>query len=1120
MANCEKLELTFEDNDITTDKGLGSPLYVLKATLNEGLDLFASGTIQLLAPKFLSPNALRKLLHGKNARLKLTQCPESAVVTGAGADALADALADTVSEALGTERSYRFFSGQIRAVRFLGQTATLQEQGQKKTLYHYELLLTSPLQAMSDHHHLRSFTTHSLLDVLSSFFDQYLPDRYTILKPEQMPDPLKQKQQIWVQNGESDALFVQRLLLLHGLNFSFEYGKHSFLPQLYLSYGATFDQDKKLFSSTTDQLVATQNTKGSLTPQADCFTISDFASGYNEDPVTHSYSSAQELLKAFPTLHPLLSKIGVDDVQFKLTKPYKEHVATCLKNFLELQQQAIYASANDLALQVGNRLTLTGLGDDLELTITQAQTQAIAPLPDNLSLPQALISDLNQPLASLDTAAANAAAGISLGNSLDLSTSTPRQRKIEVQMQLKVWEQNTYALDLSNSEFSSLLQGSSNAPCKIFTATVCNANGQITVAGTADVATAADAITSNLDRSASPSLFYALIKDSSEPIVFNCQQANLSAYGGISQHPHLGDRVLLLQNAQGFFFLGFDQNSTDSGSMWHNDFWFDQRRATQECASLSLEHSSTAPELTAPAVSNQDSTQDTKDDTTTDDDDEEEGKDTTNRSRLSFDYFNSAADCVAYLCYYENLDPIWKALSAKYNLQDIWLTYQSTYQAALKAKAKDIKSTRLTLLRNLNTGQASQDSQQKKLAQQITAFYQQIEALLTTTCQQLGLSINQKDNEFLAALQQIRANLLAEQGDILISAANGTVRENGQSIALAATNDLNLHAPNITISADSAIQICVGGNAIGITQNGITLDSQKWTNSAGALDALLYIDSINGVTISGLGVAISSYFGAILSDAFGATVQLSNGALSLQGITVSQSTTNRKDTISKLTAFTVNVITELANLISFLKDDQTNLNSSRAASFILPEINNAFNFMKEQYHIYKERSETTPSARRSLVLLIIESIVSAIEMLTNVIQGVMFACFVTVLDKPITPHFTVRDALRAIILLMKSTTLVTSMISVFALQKVSKASSFALEGANIKEEAETHSGLLGSNESATSPLASLDVDPEQDAEDEGPEQDAEDEGPEQYAEDEDSDDLYAEDEDSELIIDG
>lgn len=1062
MANCEKLELTFEDNDITSDQGLGSPLYVLKATLNEGLDLFASSTIQLLAPKFLSPSALRKLLHGKNARLKLSQCPESAAVTGAGADLLADA----VSVGLGAERSYRFFSGQIRAVKFLGQTATLQEQGQKKTLYHYELLLTSPLQAMSDHHQLRSFTNHSVLDVLSSFFDQYLPDRYTILEPEKMPDPLKQKQQIWVQNGESDALFVQRLLLLHGLNLSFVYDGQSFLPQLYLSYGATFDQDKKLFSSTTEQIIATQKNKGSLTPQTDCFTISDFASGYNEDPVTRSYSSAQELLKAFPTLHPLMSRVVVDDVQFKLTKPYTEHVETCLEHFLELQQQAIYASANDLALQAGNRLTLTGLGDDdLELTITQTQTQAIAPLPDNLSLPQALISDLNQPLASLATGTASQSSS---------THASPRQRKIEVQMQLKVWEHDTYALDLAKSDYSNLLQGSSNAPCQIFTATVCDANGQIACVGTVDVATAADATSSNLDRSARPPLFYALIKDNSEPIVFNYQQAHLSTYGGISQYPHMGDRVLLLQNAQGFFFLGFDQNSTASYSMWHNDFWFDQQRAKQELSSLSLEHSSTAPEFTAPVVVNKDSTesqgQDTQDDTTT------ESKDTTNRSRLSFDYFDSAADGVAYLCYYDSLDPVWKALSAKYNLQDIWLTYQSTYQAALKAKAKDIQSTRLTLLRNLNTSSESQDSQQQELETKITAFYQQIEDLLSTTCQLLGLSIEKTDNELLSALRQIRASLLAEQGDILLSAANGTVKVNGQSLALTATNDLNLHAPNITISADTAVQICVGGNAICLTQNGITLDSQKWTNSAGALDALLYIDSINGVTISGLKVAISSYFSASVSDAFGAAVNLSNGSLSLNGITVSQSTTDLVNTIINVSNFATNVITELANLISFLTDDQENLNASRASSFIVPEIFNAANFIKAQCDIYKERSKTSASARRSMVLLVIETVVGALEVLTSAVQGVMFACFATVLDKPIPciPHFTVRDALRAIILLMKTTTLVTSMISAFALQKVSKTASFALEGANIKEEAETHSGLFVSTASSTSPLASVD----------------------------------------------
>ena len=203
MANCTNLELTFEQGNIL--KGLGGAIYVLKASLHEGLNVASSATIQILAPNYLSATQLRQLLQDQNARLKLEQQPEIN---------------------LGTSKpqvSHRYWCGQVRAAQFLGNTAIKEKadrETQDTTLYHYELRLSVPLAQMNDHHELRAFTNHSVLEVCADLLKPYLPQKEYTLNPDNEPSVLQQKQYIWVQNGESDAQLFQRLLFLHGLNFN------------------------------------------------------------------------------------------------------------------------------------------------------------------------------------------------------------------------------------------------------------------------------------------------------------------------------------------------------------------------------------------------------------------------------------------------------------------------------------------------------------------------------------------------------------------------------------------------------------------------------------------------------------------------------------------------------------------------------------------------------------------------------------------------------------------------------------------------------------------------------------------------------------------------------------
>ena len=995
MANCQQIELSFADSSICSAQGLGAGLFVLKATLHEGLDLSSSAMIEVLAPNFLNPSALRSLVHGQSARLKLTQ--ERAALAGQ----------------LGS-LSYRFLCGQIRAAKFLGQTATLQYQGQKSNLYHYELLLASPLHAMADQHHLRSFTNHSVLDVLTAVLSDYLPQKCMVLDEEKMPATLKSTQQIWVQNGESDAHLVQRLLLTHGLNYCLSHDSSSYVPTLYLSWGYPFSDDRKLLSAPSGEVLTTATLPASLTAQTDCLLLSNLVSGYQEDSLTQSYSSASELLASYPSLMPLISKVNRADVGFKLTEPYYDHVVASLDHFLALHQQAIAAEGSDLALQVGNKLSLQGLGEAFDCTVVKTTTQAIAPLPDNISLPQ------------------------SLASALEVGPA-PHQRQIKVQIELKQWSDPAFAGNMAWGEEQL------NTSYQIVSATVCAQNGLLSPDSNAVI----------LDSSGRPSLFYAMTKDASAPIVFSYQQAQLNTAGGLSQYPRPGDRVQLLQNSQGFFFLGFDQSSTVSRSLWHNDVLIDEQRKEQELSSLSLEHVKSSEPLAL---------------LTSDE-----------RARLSFDCFKSADDCVAYLCYYENLDPVFKALAAYYNRPDVWRLYQTNYQAQLKEQVQALKNARKIQVQNSSSaeGAAEQSSDPSAaFATQVTSFYAKIQALLQQTATILGLT-DTSDNELKQSLQHIRASLITEQGNLLLSAAQGRAQLQGKSLELTATDDLTVHANKITISADSSINLCVGSNAIGLSQNGITIESQKWTNCAGALDAFIYLDAINGVSVGGLNIALSSYLGAVVSDGFGAAVKLNNGSLSLSGINVAQSTTDLMGTIDSITSFTINVCNELSNLVTFLagKDGSTAkdvvLAATNTMSWIIPAAADASAFVQTSIESFKKTSKLESAQRRSLLVLIFHTVINTIIQITNIVQTIMVANYSSVLSQQITPNFTVRDALRAIILLMKTTNLVSAMVSAFALQKVDKTASNALCGPNIVTEAQHRNELFVSTETAISPVASV-----------------------------------------------
>ena len=1058
MANCKDLQLTFDQNN-----PLGDDTYVLKATLYEGLSLFYHATLSVLSTTLLSPNDLQKLYTPK-VRLSLYQVPEdNAIAQGKAAKSSAGGqeaavVAKAPAAAGGADadkaETYRCLCGKIRAAKLFGQVS--QSTDKTKAYYHYEFTLVSPLQQLCDQHHMRSWTQQTVFAVIQDVLSVLgLTIETAIEENEQSSDATNvlnaHTQQIFVQHGESDAQFLQRLLLLHGLNLSFTHEKDAFVPKVKLSYGNSFAAVNLYQQQTSGDTSGTgstngtggtggtssggaagkesQSTKVSLNSSSNALPLTDFVCGSS---VMQSLSSAEEMLHSYPALLSQLSAVVSDDYQFTQSDKYKQLVTASLNGCLQLQQQDVQGCSCDLALQPAVTIKVTDYGAGMDFLVVHTVTTAVAPLPATISVAQDFLASL---------------LGIK---------PKQRMRRIEVRMQLKQWTQAAYAGEL---QVQAVVQDS-GAAVQVHSATVCNAAGEITLTSAERNSYGVVGNLQNVDSSYRPTIFYALLPDVTTPVVFSCQQGALAAHGGFCQYPSVGDKVLLLQNTQGFFFLGFDQNSTASHSAAHNDLSFDSYRAHQLQQSLSLEH---VPQIAEAETDNQGKVK-TADVVSS-----------TKRSRLSFDNFASAADCVAYLCYYGSLEPIWRALASQYNNPALNQTYQD-YGKALLTDAENIKAKHLDLLLN---PPAKEDlkKEQSALKGDIDAFYDKIRELLVNSCQALGVSSKDEDNKLFTILHQMRSSLVVEKGNMLISAAQGTTMINGKKLNISALDSINLNAPKITINADSEVEIAVGGNTIGVSRNEISLESRKWTKSRGMLDSVIFINSIDGISMSGMEIEMSACFGAALRDAFGATLELNNGAVELGGSDVAMSTTTKGDTIYNLVLFTAQTLAELSNLAVTLSNGNS-LNITKSLSYGIPaasDIVSCIERYRKKIEVHNSHESGSSATKREWRLLVANIINDVILQMVKVVQTIMFASYSAVLEKPVNSkgNFTVRDVLCAILLLNKVTTMILAMMELVPLQAAMKSASLVLNSeAEINLESSKFVKIVETEEGAASALAS------------------------------------------------
>lgn len=121
------------------------------------------------------------------------------------------------------------------------------------------------------------------------------------------------------------------------------------------------------------------------------------------------------------------------------------------------------------------------------------------------------------------------------------------------------------------------------------------------------------------------------------------------------------------------------------------------------------------------------------------------------------------------------------------------------------------------------------------------------------------------------------------------NAKNGWNTENG----VIDMSDFN----TLQVTAAHKIVFKVGSNSISITPNGIAIRAVKWSESGGPMDSAIYMDSISGVSISGMRCSMNGILSASMSDAIGAAVKVGAGAASMTGGVIKMGTADKTDMV-------------------------------------------------------------------------------------------------------------------------------------------------------------------------------------------------------------------------------
>lgn len=264
------------------------------------------------------------------------------------------------------------------------------------------------------------------------------------------------------------------------------------------------------------------------------------------------------------------------------------------------------------------------------------------------------------------------------------------------------------------------------------------------------------------------------------------------------------------------------------------------------------------------------------------------------------------------------------------------------------------------------------------------------------------------------------ANLHNDSGNVLVGSADGNVELLGAQINTAG-DAINLTGKTIKISADDELVLAVGGNAISIDRNGICIESRKWTGVCGMWDAAILLDSMSGISISGMSTDVSGVLGVKLSDPFGSEIEIGGGTIKQSALSSQISSSAGPKDMKLLNEFIISVTNEFISMGKTVSSHDTTYGNA-AQNHIYYATNDVFEltdilFCKTKDLISKHKAAHSVSnkAYKTIVLDFAKQLMQIIITMANFTEHFLLCWFPDKLNYVLNsnaPNFTVRDLLR------------------------------------------------------------------------------------------------------------
>lgn len=753
---------------------------------------------------------------------------------------------------------------------------------------------------------------------------------------------------------------------------------------------------------------------------------------------------------------------------------YRQLLLTKLRQ-LQNESEHITAAASNLVFQPGFSFELHGLGEPLSLMVTHVELFAAAPFPTDRAYPAptcaektlsmrlnlinlgsftvgvgcllstssvlhpeykfnfASLATLESELIQLNRGAAGGLSHVGQGaNSLGLTGAADQSAVVYggANSSHDLGATNNSLLSLTSNPYVSLGQQADSAlldPAirftpQLVTATVCTDTGSRIDQVGRDWA--GQIFLTPYDNTANPALFYACLDETGELIVVERSDEQ-------ADFPRVGDRIKVLALHGRYLCLG--HSSPASSQLVYSD----QARLGQ-LYSKKLSNPFPRQALLSQNCMIQGRTQ--LQHPIVDAEVEDQGLGSSIQSsgaQVGLDYIETLSDLIIYHYEHGSLEHLAFHQAVQANLAIIL----QNYEAALPA----LKSAYIQMQAAQQAYEEAHEAYFRKLAEDFEADTEDLQSVRESRSDAYADSYNElyKQAAKMAEILQLTpiqgqmlANLSSRLGDIVLDAARGNISLLANQIN-SAGDSVSISGKTIQLSADDKLVLAVGGNTITLDRNGVAIESRKWTGMSGVLDSLILLDSISGVSISGMTTSMSGVLGVNIADGFGASIGLNAGSSKFSAVTSSMDAAGGLGLLSNTIGFGLNFVNEMISLGTTLKGSATSTQTSyqKLAYFANNDISALYRNITA---IITQSNNSSPSkTNKSLATIIIgwiKCIMNLIVTLVNMVEHTMMSFFGTVLNQVVsanTPNYTVRDCIRTISSGLKFITVFSSVVDLF-----------------------------------------------------------------------------------------